>query len=612
MPKALRRIRVDFPVALMTSKSLSKAVARTDRRSSSSQGQDSSPSAESEDSDNSGMAAILAALGLVGLVATGKKYLQDREEVLANPPLPPEPHEYVPPPPPPPWKQFQRVRHVVPNDKYYARLPLLEAAVHLSDFEERFGHPPPVFWEYTLVSLSALEEPTDHGTLWTMPEGWRTKTARVGADTAEELEALGAIDLEYHPDAYKPEDIYWIGKIGAVETRTPLDNIWLYDIYYTWEPLEDPPPDWTEESEPEPEPYVEPDLFEGYFDSAWDAAYAATMFDAVGDAEDWTAGYDDEYDEYYEDDWGYGFDSWDETWEDPYSDAYDWGLNWDDWGTDYGNSYDDYYEDEWGWGFRSQDEWGASYDEDAYAGINWEDFDPFSLGPDGASNDNMGYGLDYWEDGWGDSSEQDSSPDSAAFNPLKDKDTFVQWMKDNGRSEAEALNSWERFQTSKSIATDVSGAMQIVYGIKAVAGISAAYNPAKAAMAAAEAAGNSKLAAVWRSVVNSLKGSAGSAEKAAGGSTRVSPIPGDLSRTVDRIEKGVPYPHRNDGSVFRNTDGKLPVQPQGYYREYVHPTPGTTGAGLQRVIVGANGEMYYSPDHYQTFYTIGSLGGGAK
>ncbi len=84
----------------------------------------------------------------------------------------------------------------------------------------------------------------------------------------------------------------------------------------------------------------------------------------------------------------------------------------------------------------------------------------------------------------------------------------------------------------------------------------------------------------------------------------------DLQPTVDRINDGVAFPHRNDGSTFQNrpargqTIPELPVQPPGYYTEYVHPTPGVAGPGPQRVVVGAGGEVYYTPDHYGTFIPV--------
>jgi filamentous hemagglutinin len=74
--------------------------------------------------------------------------------------------------------------------------------------------------------------------------------------------------------------------------------------------------------------------------------------------------------------------------------------------------------------------------------------------------------------------------------------------------------------------------------------------------------------------------------------------------TIDRIQTGGKFPHRNDGSVFQNREGLLPKQPQGCYREYVHPTPGVNGPGAQRIIQGQNGELYYSPDHYRTFVRL--------
>ena len=80
--------------------------------------------------------------------------------------------------------------------------------------------------------------------------------------------------------------------------------------------------------------------------------------------------------------------------------------------------------------------------------------------------------------------------------------------------------------------------------------------------------------------------------------------PPEVMNTMARINAGQSYPHRNDGSVFGNKEQLLPAKPAGYYREYVHPTPGITGPGAQRVVTGQGGEAYYSPDHYRTFIPI--------
>ncbi len=78
----------------------------------------------------------------------------------------------------------------------------------------------------------------------------------------------------------------------------------------------------------------------------------------------------------------------------------------------------------------------------------------------------------------------------------------------------------------------------------------------------------------------------------------------DLAPTLERIEKGIEHPHRNDGSVFQNRERRLPRKPSGYYREYVHPTPGERGPGAQRVVIGKDDEVYYTADHYKTFRRV--------
>jgi guanyl-specific ribonuclease Sa len=78
----------------------------------------------------------------------------------------------------------------------------------------------------------------------------------------------------------------------------------------------------------------------------------------------------------------------------------------------------------------------------------------------------------------------------------------------------------------------------------------------------------------------------------------------DLQPTLDRIDRGERLPFRNDGRIFAKRERLLPSRYFGYYREYVHPTPGIAGAGARRVIVGQAGEIYYTADHYRTFARI--------
>lgn len=78
----------------------------------------------------------------------------------------------------------------------------------------------------------------------------------------------------------------------------------------------------------------------------------------------------------------------------------------------------------------------------------------------------------------------------------------------------------------------------------------------------------------------------------------------DLGPVLARIEAGERDPHRNDGSIFQNREGHLPQRPRGHYREYVVRTPGIRHAGPQRLILGADGEIYYTADHYRSFQRL--------
>ena len=77
-----------------------------------------------------------------------------------------------------------------------------------------------------------------------------------------------------------------------------------------------------------------------------------------------------------------------------------------------------------------------------------------------------------------------------------------------------------------------------------------------------------------------------------------------LDKTLALIERGGPFPHEKDGSVFSNREGRLPPQPRGYYREYTVPTPGAKNRGARRIVRGKAGETWYTRDHYRTFTRI--------
>ncbi|QXJ24462.1 ribonuclease [Actinomadura graeca] len=84
-------------------------------------------------------------------------------------------------------------------------------------------------------------------------------------------------------------------------------------------------------------------------------------------------------------------------------------------------------------------------------------------------------------------------------------------------------------------------------------------------------------------------------------------LPEQAGDTIALIDKGGPYPYPQDGSVFQNREGHLPAKPRGFYHEYTVKTPGSPDRGARRIITsGDEGHdgMYWTSDHYRTFYDI--------
>lgn len=81
-----------------------------------------------------------------------------------------------------------------------------------------------------------------------------------------------------------------------------------------------------------------------------------------------------------------------------------------------------------------------------------------------------------------------------------------------------------------------------------------------------------------------------------------SALPSQARETLELIDKGGPFPHSQDGTVFSNREGVLPSQSSGYYHEYTVETPGSPTRGARRIVTGQESqEDYYTSDHYQSF-----------
>jgi ribonuclease T1 len=83
-----------------------------------------------------------------------------------------------------------------------------------------------------------------------------------------------------------------------------------------------------------------------------------------------------------------------------------------------------------------------------------------------------------------------------------------------------------------------------------------------------------------------------------------SALPDEADTTLALIRAGGPFPHEEDGGTFGNRERILPRQPSGYYREYTVETPGEGGRGPRRIIGGADGDLYWTSDHYASFRQV--------
>lgn len=91
-------------------------------------------------------------------------------------------------------------------------------------------------------------------------------------------------------------------------------------------------------------------------------------------------------------------------------------------------------------------------------------------------------------------------------------------------------------------------------------------------------------------------------------------LPAEARATIALIQRGGPYPHRQDGSVFGNRERQLPQRPRGYYREYTVDTPGLDHRGARRIVTGGTPPevWYYTEDHYESFRSFSVPANGVR
>jgi guanyl-specific ribonuclease Sa len=87
-------------------------------------------------------------------------------------------------------------------------------------------------------------------------------------------------------------------------------------------------------------------------------------------------------------------------------------------------------------------------------------------------------------------------------------------------------------------------------------------------------------------------------------------LPPEARETIALVQRDGPFPHRQDGGVFGNREGRLPRKPRGWYREYTVETPGLRHRGARRIVTGGDppSEWYYTDDHYDSFRSFAVAG----
>lgn len=94
-----------------------------------------------------------------------------------------------------------------------------------------------------------------------------------------------------------------------------------------------------------------------------------------------------------------------------------------------------------------------------------------------------------------------------------------------------------------------------------------------------------------------------------------------IMKLISDIYNNNHLPYSQDGTTFKNKEGKLPQMPAGFYKEYTLLTgnaphvvtignntyevaPDLSARGSERVIIGGGQKVYYTPDHYKNFILL--------
>lgn len=78
----------------------------------------------------------------------------------------------------------------------------------------------------------------------------------------------------------------------------------------------------------------------------------------------------------------------------------------------------------------------------------------------------------------------------------------------------------------------------------------------------------------------------------------------EIGVTLADINDGTPDRYRADREIYENHGSRLPVQPRGFWRAFTVVTPSERDRGPRRLVVGKNGEVWFTRDHYKSFVRL--------
>lgn len=78
----------------------------------------------------------------------------------------------------------------------------------------------------------------------------------------------------------------------------------------------------------------------------------------------------------------------------------------------------------------------------------------------------------------------------------------------------------------------------------------------------------------------------------------------EIGVTLADIADGAPDRFRADREIYENRGSHLPEHPRGFWHAFTVVTPGEHDRGPRRLVVGTDGSVWFTRDHYRTFVRL--------